>query len=239
MSRAPIAPRSCAPAETHIGSRCSRACRGRIPRTLAIFDFDKTLVARDSFRLFGGLGASGPAERALLFGYAALARIGVILEHPIQGPRAATSLATAPGSSARRSAHPGAGGSPGTRRRDDRHRVRAHLSAVTRVAVLTASPEFYIGPFLADISPAIELHGSQVEERDGKIRVENLYGKRKAAVAGILISEIQPGPRPRLHRSRARHRTDEARRLGLARPTQGGHDRCGREGRDRVRRVAT
>ncbi len=163
------------------------------PRTLAIFDFDKTLVARDSFRLFGGLGASGPVERALLFGYAALARIGVIsntrykvlvLQRVWLRRRAAARavLLTRVQEALQ-----------GLVVESTTTALRAHLDRGDRVAVLTASPEFYIASFLADISPAIELHGSQVQERDGKIRLENLYGKRKAAVAGTLITEMQPG----------------------------------------------
>ncbi len=163
------------------------------PRTLAIFDFDKTLVARDSFRLFGGLGASGPAERALLFGYAALARIGVIsnTQYKVLVLRRVWLRRRAPARAVLLTRVQEA--LQGLVVETTATALRAHLQRGDRVAVLTASPEFYIGPFLADISPAIELHGSQVEERDGKIRVENLYGKRKAAVAGILISEIQPG----------------------------------------------
>ena len=163
------------------------------PRTLAIFDFDKTLVARDSFRLFGGLGASGPVERALLLGYAALARIGVIsntrykvlvLQRVWLRRRAAARavLLTRVQEALQ-----------GLVVESTTTALRAHLDRGDRVAVLTASPEFYIASFLADISPAIELHGSQVQERDGKIRLENLYGKRKAAVAGTLITEMQPG----------------------------------------------
>lgn len=163
------------------------------PRTLAIFDFDKTLVARDSFRLFGGLGASGPLERARLFGYAALARVGVISNTRykvlvlrrvwLRRQAAARTVLLARVQAALE----------GLVIASTDTALRAHLQRGDRVAVLTASPEFYIAPFLADISPAIELHGSQVEERDGKIRVDNLYGKRKAAVAGTLISEMEPG----------------------------------------------
>lgn len=163
------------------------------PRTLAIFDFDKTLVARDSFRLFGGLGASGPVERALLFGYAALARIGVISNTRykvlvlqrvwLRRQAAARAILLTRVQEALQ----------GLVVESTVTALRAHLDRGDRVAVLTASPEFYIAPFLADISPAIELHGSQVQERGGKTRVENLYGKRKAAVAGTLITEMQPG----------------------------------------------
>ena len=42
---------------------------------LAIFDIDKTLVARDSFRLVGDLCARGHAERGLRFGFAAICRL--------------------------------------------------------------------------------------------------------------------------------------------------------------------
>jgi len=160
---------------------------------LAIFDFDKTLVARDSFRLFGGLGASGPVERALLLGYAALARIGVIsnTRYKVLVLRRVWQRRQAPARAVLLTRVQEA--LQGLVVESTVTALRAHLDRGDRVTVLTASPEFYIAPFLADISPAIELHGSQVQERGGKTRVENLYGKRKAAVAGTLITEMQPG----------------------------------------------
>ena len=43
---------------------------------LALFDFDKTLVSRDSFRLLGDLGARSALERGKLFGDAVVAKLG-------------------------------------------------------------------------------------------------------------------------------------------------------------------
>jgi phosphoserine phosphatase len=69
--------------------------------------------------------------------------------------------------------------------------MQAHLARGDRVIVLSASPTFYLAPFLREISPDVEVHGSGVDESNG-VRVTNLYGKAKAAIAGGLIADSQP-----------------------------------------------
>ena len=45
---------------------------------LALFDFDKTLISRDSFRLLAEIGARSFFERWLLFLYAGITKLGWI-----------------------------------------------------------------------------------------------------------------------------------------------------------------
>ena len=162
-------------------------------QTLAIFDFDKTMVARDSFRLFSDLCASGSTERALLLGYAALAKVGVIsntrykaivVQRVWQRRDAAdraAKLLELHNELAAMIVEPTIAA------------LHDHLERGDRVVVLSASPEFYLAPFLQEVLPGVELRASEIEERNGKIQVENLHGKRKAALAGDLITEMQPG----------------------------------------------
>lgn len=159
------------------------------PRTLALFDFDKTLVSRDSFRLFGSLGAGGAIERSLLFTYAGLAKIGAISNARYKElviarvwqrldssgrdallDRVRNALAASlidPAMTA----------------------MRGHLERGDPVAILTASPEFYLVRFLEEVSSDIALHGTLFEEVEGRVVVRNLYGERKAVLAVSLITE--------------------------------------------------
>jgi phosphatidylglycerophosphatase C len=162
-------------------------------RSIAIFDFDKTLVSKDSFRLFGTVWAAGPTERVLLLGYAVLARLGLVtnkrykelvLERVWQ-PRDADERAAKTAETT-----DGLGRLLVTAVVAE---LRAHLEAGDRVIVLSASPVIYLGPLLAEISPDIEVHGSDIWEAGGRLEVGNLFGDRKAELARNLIAGTTPG----------------------------------------------
>jgi phosphatidylglycerophosphatase C len=161
-------------------------------RNVAIFDFDKTIVAGDSFRFFGRSWAAGAAERAMLFGYAVAAKLGLItnkrykelvLQRVWQSldadERAAKIIAF---TSALKELLITA----------VVMELRAHLDRGDRVIVLSASPEVYLVPLTAEISPDIEAHGSDIREAGGLLEVDNLYGDRKADLARNLIEGTTP-----------------------------------------------
>ncbi|MBW1886215.1 MAG: haloacid dehalogenase-like hydrolase [Deltaproteobacteria bacterium] len=159
---------------------------------LALFDFDKTLISRDSFRLLAEMGARSAFERWLLFVYAASAKLGwidnrryktLVLYRIWRGRPAGEreELIDAHGSAMRALSIDAAW-----------MRLRAHLENGDRVAVLSASPEFYLVPYIASISPEVAVHGSMVLETPEALRVENLYRERKAARAAELIERYEP-----------------------------------------------
>jgi HAD superfamily phosphoserine phosphatase-like hydrolase len=160
---------------------------------LAIFDFDKTLVSRDSFRLFGELGARSGLEKLLLFGFAVMCRFGAIdncrYKELVLGrvwlgrspderealrdklSAAMTSLTIEPAMA----------------------KLRKHLSEGHEVAIFSASPEWYLRPFVHAISAEIEVFGSLIEERpEGGVRVENLFRERKAEKARKFVERRTP-----------------------------------------------
>lgn len=156
---------------------------------LVIFDFDKTLVARDSFRLLGDLGASGRGQRLLFLALAALSKIRLLSNRRYKelvldrvwrrrSPRqrdeilirlldSLRSLTIEPSVAA----------------------LQDHLQRGDTVAVVTASPEFYVAEFMAQISDAVRVRGSRVVESDKGLHVSNLRGERKAVAGAELISE--------------------------------------------------
>ena len=56
------------------------------------------------------------------------------------------------------------------------------------VAIFSASPEFYLTPFVHSISPDIAVFGSVVEERSGQLQIHNLFREGKAAKAREFIA---------------------------------------------------
>jgi phosphoserine phosphatase len=159
---------------------------------LALFDFDKTLVARDSFRLFAEMGACSLFERWLLFAYAASAKLGwldnqryktLVLDRIWRGR-----------STGEREELIGAHQVAMRALSIDAAwmRLRAHLDSGDRVAVLSASPEFYLVPYIASISPEIGAYGSMVLETPEALQVENLFRECKAARAAELIERYRP-----------------------------------------------
>ncbi|MFT5440978.1 MAG: phosphoserine phosphatase [Myxococcota bacterium] len=159
---------------------------------LALFDFDKTLVSRDSFRLFGNLGAQSAVRRATLLAYAVLAKLGtfdnrrykeLVLDAVWCGrdqeeqQLLLDTLNSAMGDLAIDSAW---------------ERLHQHLGQQDGVAVLSASPEFYLAPYLASVSSEIEVHGSQVVVGEDGVHVDNLYRERKAARARQVIERRRP-----------------------------------------------
>lgn len=159
---------------------------------LALFDFDKTLVSRDSFRLFGELAARSRCEHAVLFLIAGITKLGWI-DNTRYKERVLDRVWR------RRPAH---------ERSEllERHaramsrlgiepawaRLHAHLERGDHVAVLSASPDFYLAPYLERISPAIEVHGSTVEEKESGVRISNLYRQAKANRAAQIVATIAP-----------------------------------------------
>lgn len=158
-----------------------------------IFDFDKTLVGRDSFRLFGHIGASGPVERALLVGYAVASKLGLIsngrYKELVLGRvwLRRTMRERAALLDAVRDALRAVTVAPTV------EALQSHIRRGDVVAVLTASPEFYVTQFLAEISEDVDVRGSAVVESGDRVRVDNLYGERKAVAAAELIVEIGAG----------------------------------------------
>ncbi|MCP5040249.1 MAG: hypothetical protein GY944_04415 [bacterium] len=159
---------------------------------LALFDFDKTLVSHDSFRLLAELGAHSSFERRLVFLYAAICKLGwidntryktLVLERIWRGrsQHERKTLIDVHATAMR-----------GYEIAAAWTRLRNHLAGGDRVAVLSASPAFYLAPYLEQVDPAIEVHGSDIREEGERIEVDNLYREHKAARAREVIARHAP-----------------------------------------------
>ncbi len=159
---------------------------------LALFDFDKTLVSRDSFRLFADMGARSLLERGRLFAAAAISKLGWMTntrykERVLDRVWVRRTEAERAGLL---EAH--AIEMEGLAIEPAWTRLRAHLDQGDHVVVLSASPRFYLGPFIEKVSAAIEVHGSEVTLEGRHAKVENLYREAKAERGRAILERLQP-----------------------------------------------
>lgn len=160
---------------------------------LAIFDFDKTLILTDSFRIFSLHAASTFRQRLLMLLLAALCKLRFIDNEAYKAIILRRVWS----------------GRPTHQQRDilakflERirllengpvvRRLRRHLESNDRVAVFSASPEFYLRPFVAMWSGKIEVIATSVRQEGIDLVVENMYASAKASAAASLIGQCKPG----------------------------------------------
>jgi phosphoserine phosphatase len=159
-----------------------------VSRGLAIFDYDKTLVAGDSFRLFAARAAADRADRVRFLAHAVLAKLRLISNGRYKELVLDRTW---------RRLDPGARAALVSGFVDELRgmlvdpvveRLHAHLGAGDAVAVLSASPAFYLEAAVRSIAADVAARGSTVHEEGGRIHVDNLYGERKADAARELIA---------------------------------------------------
>ncbi len=159
-------------------------------RDLVIFDFDKTLISGDSFRVLSRIAARSPLETLEALALAVVCKLG-FLDNTAYKTRVLARLWWSK-SAAERTARLGAL----QRRLESLERasvvalLRQHLDEGHDVLVVSASPAFYVAPFVRRWSDRIEVYASSVEE--GGPVTENLRGERKAVLARRLIDERAP-----------------------------------------------
>ena len=160
--------------------------------TMAIFDFDKTLVRIDSFRLFAHLIADTFAGRLWCLWLAVLCKCRFmsntrykerILEQ-YWFSRNLESQATIL-ESLHHQLH--------LQKNDSViERMSQHVGNGDTVAVMSASPEFLLKPFIQLLCPSARVWGSTVRLNGSTAVMNNLHGSRKEEVARTLIAEEHP-----------------------------------------------
>jgi len=159
---------------------------------LALFDFDKTLITTDSFRLFVRTCAASPGDHLRLIASTVLCRAGVVSNlrykqyllqrvwycRPLEVQK--TLLKRFCGVAGRRQNSTVVG------------RLLDHARKGHTLAVLSASPQFYLEPVVHAICPTVEVYGSQVSFDGNRVEMVNLYGQDKAERAEALIRDLNP-----------------------------------------------
>lgn len=155
---------------------------------LAVFDFDKTLIRSDSFRMFAAEIAPSAAHRLFAFGCAVFARFGLMSNaeykstvlkrlwegrSPSEKDRLLQSFVRKLGVLERRTVV---------------ERLKHHLGRNDDVVVMSASPGFYVEPFVRAWSEDVEVVASTF---DGEHHL-NMYAAEKRRAIQRLVASKQP-----------------------------------------------
>jgi HAD superfamily phosphoserine phosphatase-like hydrolase len=161
-------------------------------RVLAIFDFDKTLIRQDSFRIFSLHAATTHRQRVLMWLLAAFCKLRLIGN---EAYKTAVLRRIWYSRSAIEQRDVLAAFLEYLRSLENElvvRRLRLHLDSNDRVAVFSASPEFYLRPFVSSWSSRIDVFGTLVRQQNPGLVVENMYGTAKASAASSLIEQYKP-----------------------------------------------
>lgn len=156
---------------------------------IAIFDFDKTVVQIDSFRLFARIAAGSFPRRLRCLGLAVLCKLGFL-----SNTRYKETILAAYWFSPAESSRQERLNSLMERLHKAQHplvveRLRQHARAGDTVLVMSASPEFYLLPFVHSVCPEARVAGSRVTLDGSVARLDNLQGDQKARRAREVIEE--------------------------------------------------
>jgi phosphatidylglycerophosphatase C len=157
---------------------------------VAIFDFDGTLVSRDSFRIFGRLAAETWWDRFWVDLQSA--RLKLTPEANVTYKQRVLRSVWAPKAEGERRASIGQ-----LRRRMHElayptmvEALAAHSQGATRTLIVTASPEFYVKPIVESWISDVEVYGLKViEEDDNDLAVDGMYGSDKADLVCSLFGK--------------------------------------------------
>lgn len=163
-----------------------------VSNVVVIFDFDKTLVSKDSFRLFSLEAAETNLKKVWVIVLALMCKLG-LLDNAAYKTRVLEQIWKSKN---------------GEKQKEflknflrNLHRIengvvvsllKQHVANSDKVVVMSASPEFYLKPFVHSWAPEIAVFGSRVRYCGGQIDLENLYGKSKAVLAETLINKYKP-----------------------------------------------
>jgi len=162
------------------------------PTRLAIFDFDRTLISRDSFRSFSLASASTLTHKVCALAMAACAKAGFVDNQAYK----AHILQRLWYENTRFDREQFITSFCASLRRFENGPVvwqlKHHVAQNDMVAILSASPELYLRPLAQAWSRHIEVFGTRVSYVGERVVVKNLHGERKADCARGLIADRQP-----------------------------------------------
>lgn len=161
-------------------------------RALVIFDFDKTLVTVDSFRLFSLIAAETWWKRGLVLALAVACRFKVI-------DNARYKLFVL------RLVWAGKAKEQKSRILNALYRcldavqnaeivgsMVGHLNRNDDVIVISASPDFYLKSYVESLWTNVKVFASAYHEHDGRVSLRNLYREEKVICAKRLLADLSP-----------------------------------------------
>ena len=159
---------------------------------LSIFDFDKTLIRKDSFRIFSLLASEKIWKKELVLFLALCSKAGLISNKRYKewvlrivwltkNEKERERLLQELHLEFRRLQNPNV-----------LNLLKNHIERGDCVVVLSASPAFYLRPYVRFWSKDVEVFGSELQIVNGKIKFQNLYALQKALCAKSIIEQKRP-----------------------------------------------
>ena len=159
---------------------------------LSFFDFDKTLIKKDSFRIFSLL-ASDNAWKKIIVYFLALCHKSKIISNSFYKVNV---LRTVWFSKKQREKELFLEKFYKVLKKIENKRVlnalKKHLETGDKVVVISASPLFYLEPYVKILSDNIEVLGSIFHLGKEKTEFFNLYGDQKVLCAKEIIQKMRP-----------------------------------------------
>jgi HAD superfamily phosphoserine phosphatase-like hydrolase len=161
-------------------------------RTLVMFDFDKTIIKKDSFRIFGKLAARNIWERCLVLTLAICCKIKLITNTKYkeiiltqiwnnQNDQEQKAILDKLHNELR-----------SLKILAVYHALKKHVEAGHDVVVISASPTFYLKPFINHWFKSIEVYASKIKIKNKRLIINNLRGPKKALRAKAIIKKRKP-----------------------------------------------
>ena len=161
-------------------------------KALSIFDFDKTLIKKDSFRIFSLSASDNTWEKIIVF-FLALCHKSRFISNSCYKESV---LRTVWISKQKRDKETFLEKFYKSLKKIENKRVlnalKKHLEIGDKVVVISASPLFYLEPYVKLLSDNIEVLGSKFCSIGRETESFNLYGDQKAVCARAIIQKMKP-----------------------------------------------
>jgi len=159
---------------------------------LSIFDFDKTLIKEDSFRLFSFLASDNFWEKIKVLFLAICHKLNLISNSFYK--ESVLRTVWVPKDKRRKELFLEQFYIALKRIENKRvlNALNTHLDSGDKVVVISASPLFYLEPYVRLWSDNIEVLGSKYREIEGESKFFNLYGDQKVLCAKTIIKKMKP-----------------------------------------------
>jgi len=159
---------------------------------LSVFDFDKTLIKKDSFRIFSLLASDNSWKKIIVY-FLALCHKSKVISNSFYK---VSVLRTVWFSKNKREKELFLEEFYKALKKIENKRVldalKKHIEIGDKVVVISASPLFYLEPYVKILSDNIEVLGSKFRLSGGRTEFFNLYGDQKVLCAREIIQKMRP-----------------------------------------------
>jgi HAD superfamily phosphoserine phosphatase-like hydrolase len=160
--------------------------------TISIFDFDRTLIKKDSFRLFSFIAAETFFQKIIVIILALICKFRLLSNKKYKELTLSFIWKNRDKSNREKILKRLYTKMKESENKKIMEHLEKHLRNRHTVLILSASPEFYLKPYIKIWSEKIEVFGAEVYIRNGRILIKNLHGQEKFLCAKTIIDNQRP-----------------------------------------------